>query len=156
MKPLILAVFACVMAISIAGCKKSKTASKTDLIAKSSWKFDNAALDMDRNGTADAPVPPGFLQSCDTDNTITFNPDGTGIADEGATKCAPANPQTSNFTWTFKDNEQVINLSNSIFGGLSGEVKVKTLNDNQMELHKEINVGTVVNVIVFLTRSNRF
>ncbi|HEX6180801.1 MAG TPA: lipocalin family protein [Chitinophagaceae bacterium] len=150
MKQLVPAIFACALAFSFTACKKSKTQTKTDLIAKSAWKFDNAALDMNRDGTADAPVPAGFLQACDTDNTITFNADGTGIADEGATKCSPANPQTSQFTWSFKDNEQVINLSNSIFGGLSGEVKVKTLNENQMELHKEINVGTIVNVIVYL------
>ena len=150
MKQLVLAVLACALAFSFTACKKSKTQTKTDLITKSAWKFDNAALDMNRDGTADAPVPPGFLQTCDTDNTITFNADGTGIADEGATKCSTANPQTSPFTWSFKDNEQVINLSNSIFGGLSGEIKVKTLNDNQMELHKEINVGTIVNVIVYL------
>lgn len=150
MKPLFVAVVACLLVTSFSACKKNKTQSRTDLLAKSSWKFDNAGLDMDRNGTADAPVPPGFLQSCDTDNTITFNTDGTGIADEGATKCTATNPQTAPFTWSFKDNEQTITLSNAIFGGLNGDIKVVTINDDRLELHKEINVGTIVNVIVFL------
>lgn len=144
-------ILACLLVIVFAGCKKNKGGqTRTDLLAKAAWKFDNAGLDMNRDGTADAPVPPGFLQSCDTDNTLTFNADGTGIADEGATKCVATNPQSAPFTWSFKDNEQVINLSNAIFGGLNGDVKVKTLNDTQLELHKEINAGTIVNVIVFL------
>jgi Lipocalin-like domain len=140
----------CLMAMPFIACKKSKSLSKTELLAKAAWKYDNAALDMNRDGTADAPVPPGFIQACDMDNTLTFNPDGTGIADEGGTKCNGSNPQTSPFTWSFKDNEQTITFSNAIFGGLNGDVKVKTINDNQLELHKEINVGTIVNVIVFL------
>ena len=151
MKQLIVTLFTCALVISLAGCKKGNSApTKTELLAKASWKYNNAGLDLDRNGTADAPVPAGFLQTCDTDNTITFNADGTGIADEGATKCAAGNPQTSPFTWSFKDNEQVINISNAIFGGLSGDIKVKTLDENTLELHKDVNIGTIVNVIVFL------
>lgn len=134
-----------------AACKKSNTApTKSELITKAVWRYDNAGLDTDNNGTADAPVPPGFIQACDMDNTILFNTNGTGVADEGATKCNTANPQTAPFNWTFKDNEQVITFSNAVFGGLNGDVKVKTINDNQLELHKEINVGIVVTAIVFL------
>ncbi|HYC28565.1 MAG TPA: lipocalin family protein [Chitinophagaceae bacterium] len=137
---------------SLAACKKGGGAkSKTELLTQSTWRFDNAALDVDGNGTPDSPVPPGFLQSCDTDNTLTFKSDNTGVVDEGATRCDPAGPQTIPFTWTFKDNEQSITLSNVAFGGLNGDVTLKTLNDTQLELHKDINVlGTAVNVIVYL------
>ncbi|HYF33441.1 MAG TPA: lipocalin family protein [Chitinophagaceae bacterium] len=150
MKQIVVAIFACLLAISFAGCKKNKGQTRTELLAKSAWKFDNAGLDMNRDGTVDAPVPPGFLQACDTDNTLTFNADGTGFTDEGATKCNGANPQTVPFSWSFKDNEQTINLSNAVFGGLNGDIKVKTINDNQLELHKDVNIGALVNVIVFL------
>ena len=148
MKQLILAAFTIVL---FTACKKGGGAkSKTDLLTQSTWKFDNAALDVDRNGTPDSPVPPGFLQSCDTDNTLTFRSDNTGVVDEGATKCNPTGPQTISFTWTFKDNEQTITLSNVAFGGLNGDVKVKNLNDTQLEMHKDVNVlGTAVNVIVY-------
>ena len=148
MKPIVLALLTI---ISITACKKGGGAkSNTELLTQTTWKFDNAALDVDRNGTPDSPVPPGFLQSCDTDNTLTFKSDKTGVVDEGATKCDPAGPQTIPFTWTFKDNEQTITLGNVAFGGLNGDVKVKTLNDTKLELHKDINVlGTAVNVIVY-------
>ncbi|HEX2684216.1 MAG TPA: hypothetical protein VHL77_09800 [Ferruginibacter sp.] len=148
MKPFTWAVL---VAISFAACKKgSGPKSKTELLTQSAWKFDNAALDVDRNGTPDSPVPPGFLQACDTDNTITFSSNGTGVADEGATKCDPTGPQTVPFTWSFKDNEQTITFNNFAFGGLNGDVKMKQLNDTQLELHKEVNVGVPVNVIVYL------
>ncbi|MGB8195219.1 MAG: lipocalin family protein [Chitinophagaceae bacterium] len=150
MKQILLAACICLLAFPYAGCKKSKSKTKTDLLAQSTWKYDNAGVDADRNGTVDAPVPPGFLQACDMDNTITFNTDGTGTVDEGGTKCNASSPQTSQFTWSFKNNEQVITFSNAVFGGLNGDVTAKTINENQLELHKEINVGTIVNVIVFL------
>jgi hypothetical protein len=137
--------------IAFTACKKGGGAkSKTELLSQSSWKFDNAALDIDRNGTPDSPVPPGFLESCDTDNTLTFKSDNTGVVDEGASKCDPAGPQTVPFTWAFKDGEQTITFGNVAFGGLNGDVKVKTLNDTQLELHKDVNVlGSAVNVIVY-------
>jgi hypothetical protein len=152
MKKALIAACLLLIAAPFISCKKGNNApTKTELLAKAAWKYDNAGLDMNRDGTADAPVPPGFLQACDLDNTITFNSDGTGIVDEGGTKCNGTNPQTAPFTWSFKDNEQVINFSNAIFGGLNGDVKAKTINDNQLELHKEINVSsTIVNVIIFL------
>lgn len=150
MKQIFFAICVCLLALPFAGCKKSKSKTKTELLTQSAWKYDNAGLDADRNGTVDAPVPPGFIQACDTDNTITFNSNGTGIVDEGGTKCNGGSPQTAPFTWSFKNDEQVITFSNAVFGGLNGDVTVKTINENQLELHKEVNVGMVVNVIVFL------
>jgi hypothetical protein len=150
MKHFVLTALVCLVAFSFSACKKSKSKSRTDLITESSWKYQDAGLDVNRDGTVDAPIPAGFMQSCDTDNTITFKSDGTGIADEGATKCNAASPQSSPFTWSFKDNEQTITLSNAVFGGLNGDIKVKTINENQLELHKEVNMTAIVNVIVFL------
>jgi hypothetical protein len=150
MKQLLLAACICLFAMPFTGCKKSNSKSRTELLSQATWKYDNAGLDADRNGTVDAPLPAGFLQACDMDNTLTFRSDGTGIVDEGATKCISTNPQTAPFTWSFKDNEQTITFSNAVFGGLNGDVKVKTINENQLELHKEINAGVVVNVIIFL------
>lgn len=151
MKQLFLAATLLLLAVSF-GCKKgSGSKSRTDLLAQAAWKYENAAVDVDRNGTPDSPVPPGFLQACDLDNTITFNSNGTGLVDEGATKCNGGGPQTSPFTWTFKDNEQMITLTNIAFGGLNGDVKVVTINENKLELHKDVNFGgMIVNAIVYL------
>lgn len=152
MKQVFAAVLVLFAMVSFTACKKGGGAkSNTELLTQSAWKYDNASLDLDRNGTPDSPVPPGFLEACETDNTITFKSDGSGIADEGASKCDPASPQTSPFTWTFKNNDQVITFANIDFAGLNGDVKVVTLNDTKLELHKEVVLGpTAVNVIVYL------
>src|ERR1700730_3706778 len=87
-------------------CKKSSSNNKTntELLTQSTWKYDHAGIDLDNNGTIDSAVPASFLQSCDTDGTITFNTAGSGVVDEGPTKCNAASPQSVPFTWSFKNN----------------------------------------------------
>ncbi len=134
-------------------CKKSNNSgkSKTDLITQATWKFDQAGIDADGNGTIDSPIPPGILQNCDTDNTITFMSNGSGTADEGPTKCNPANPQTSSFTWSLKNNETIINFSNSLFGSLSGDVKLIAATETQLTLEKAVTFGILTaDVVVIL------
>src|SRR5215211_2009521 len=65
-----------------------------DLLASGTWKIDTIGFDADKNGSIDEGVP-GGLQSCQLDNTLTFNKDSvTGVFDEGAAKCDSADPQT--------------------------------------------------------------
>jgi hypothetical protein len=139
------------------GCQKDTDGggttkkTKTELISQSSWKFDRAGLDLDNNGTIDSPLPAGVLQSCDTDGTLTFKSDGTGTGDEGLTKCDAANPQTTNFNWSLKNNETVINFSNVLFGGLTGDVKLIGVTDTELTLEKDVTSGSItVNVVVVL------
>jgi hypothetical protein len=154
MKQVFLAASVLLLAFTF-GCKKgggSGPKSKTELLTQASWKYENAAVDVDRNGTPDSPLPAGILDACELDNTITFSSNGTGVVDEGGTKCNGADPQSAPFNWSFKNNEQVITFTNIAFGGLDGDVTLKTINETQLELHKEVTVaiGTVVNVIVYL------
>ncbi len=139
------------------GCQKdggyggTTKKTKTELITQSTWKFDRAGLDLDNNGTIDSPLPAGVLQSCDTDGTLTFNSNGTGVGDEGTTKCDPATPQTVNFTWSLKNNETVINISNVLFGGLTGDVKLIDVTSTKLTLEKDVTNGSLtVNVVVEL------
>jgi len=137
-------------------CQKSSSGGGTkkttaELIATSSWTFDHAGLDLDNNGTIDSPLPAGVLQSCDTDGSITFKADGTGVGDEGPTKCNASNPQTVNFTWSLKNNDSIINFSGVLFGGLTGDVKLISVTDSQFTLEKAVTSGGItVNVVVVL------
>jgi hypothetical protein len=124
--------------------------SKTELITKAAWKYDTGGVDANKDGFADTALPPGYVLSCNTDNTLTFNTNNTGVVDEGATKCDPADPQTRDFTWTFTNNETRINFPTLVFNGLTGDVTIKTLTDTKLELIKEVNIGapSTVNVII--------
>jgi hypothetical protein len=129
-------------------CKKDKKQepTKTDLITSSSWKYESGGIDQDRNGTVDFTFEStGLLQPCILDNTGTFHADGTGVADEGATKCNASAPQTTPFTWSFASNETLINVNGQALFGLGGQFKVVELTSTRLELSKDtlVNFGGV-------------
>ena len=129
-------------------CKKSSSTSNTTLITTSAWIYDTGGIDADNNGTIDSPFPPGFLQTCETDNLISFKTDGTGIIDEGATKCNPASSQDTSFTWTFKNNGTVLNIPDSIYG-VSGDLKINTLTSTKLELEKQVQITSPITTTVY-------
>ena len=123
----------------LSNCSKdesSKPESKTELITKQAWKIEKSGLDADKNGTIDIE---DTWDQCELDNTFLFKTDGSGIFDEGATKCSGTDPQTSSFTWVFKNNETV--LSGEITQlGFSGDANIATLNSTTLEVYKDITV----------------
>ena len=72
-----------------------------------------------------------------TDNTGTFNSDGTGTTDEGPTKCDPSIPQTAAFTWQFKNNETEMQVYGSGLFGLGGQFKILELSETKFRLSKD-------------------
>src|SRR5687767_9382253 len=119
MKNYALALF--VIGVTAFGCQKDKGddddsgKTKTELITSGTWKFDAAFV-----GSTSTPLPDNYLEDCVTDNLLTLKADGTGTLDEGATRCDPSDPQSSNVTWQFKDNESVLSSPNEIVPGVSG------------------------------------
>jgi len=126
--------------------------SNTELLTTGSWKYDNGGIDQDRNGTIDITFEmTGLVQPCVLDNSGTFNANGTGINDEGATKCNPALPQTTPFTWSFANNETSMNVAGSGIFGIGGLFKINTLTSAKLTLSKDttimaITVGLIVNL----------
>ena len=146
--------FLALFALSVYSCSKDDDdddpVTNVELISSSAWKFDTAGIDANGDGTIDAPIPDDMLESCDTDNTILFRTDGTGTIDEGPTKCDDANPQSVGFTWAFKNNETVINFTDTLFGGLTGDVTIRRLTSSELELAKQVNVGLPIEIPVIV------
>jgi hypothetical protein len=118
-----------------------KQPSKTELLTSQSWKYDSGGVDQDRNGTIDFTfASTGLLQPCILDNTGTFNANGTGVADEGATKCSLTAPQTNSFTWNFLNNETELNVVGPAFVGIGGKFNVKELSSTVLTLTKDTAV----------------
>lgn len=143
-----------IVALILAGftffaCKKDDDDKVTpvtavDLLASGAWKIDTVGFDADKNGTIDEAVPSGFLEECDLDNTLTFNKDGaTGVADEGATKCDPSDPQTINYGYQLKNGDSVINFTGDLPDELKGDVNIITLSNTQFIMSKRIVVAPV-------------
>lgn len=134
------------LVIVLAGCSNKDTpppgvSNNTQLITSSAWKYDNAGLDLDKNGTIDVSVT-GQLQACQLDNFLTLSTNGTGVANEGATKCDPSAPQTVAVTWGFASNETVLNISGGgIISGIGGNFKILSLTSTKLSLSKDTTVG---------------
>ena len=129
MKQAVIYSFLLLGSLSFLSCSKDNDddgntgGNATTLITASTWKYSDAGLDMNNDGMKDAGLPPGVIASCDTDNTITFKSDNTGVLDEGGTKCNTSNPQTVPFTWSLVNNGAGINFSTPLFPGISGDLK---------------------------------
>lgn len=126
--------------------------SNTQHITASPWKYESGGVDQDRNGTVDITFEStGLVQACVLDNSGTFNANGTGVNDEGATKCNGNLPQTTPFTWSFANNETSLNVGGSGVFGIGGQFKITTLTSTKMTLSKDTTImATTVGLIVNL------
>ncbi|MEJ7737740.1 MAG: hypothetical protein WKF97_09965 [Chitinophagaceae bacterium] len=135
----------------LTACKPDppSTKTKTDLITAAPWKFSQAGIDQNGDGTIDFPLPGALLQACATDNILTFNKDQSGTVDEGATKCSTTTPQMVPFNWKFLSNETELDFSTTIFAGLGGTVKLVQLTEEKMAISKPVPItGFPIPVVV--------
>jgi hypothetical protein len=129
----------------IYGCKKDDddkdvTKERVQLVTSATWKYDTVGLDTDKDGKPDQPLTGFTLQKCDTDNTITFKSDSTGILSEGATKCNANDPNSTPFTWYFKEKGTILYTPNDVFGnGISGDFKVGEITTSRLRVIKDVN-----------------
>jgi hypothetical protein len=136
-----------VFALTFSSCKKDSdnpsptnntpapAPTKTQLLTANSWK-------------ATSMVSMGFdffphMSACEKDNFLTIKADGTYIEDEGATKCDPTDPQTSNGLWKFVNNQSAIVLD----GGDTAIILALTAESMKLETPYEDDEGKHVTVI---------
>jgi hypothetical protein len=121
--------------------KDDKGPTKTEMLTSTTWKYDNGGIDQNHDGTVDFTFEQtGVVQPCMLDNTGKFNADGTGMTDEGSTKCTVNAPQTLPFNWSFANNEAALNISGTGLFGLGGQFKVNTLTETQLGISKDTTV----------------
>lgn len=82
-----------------------KAKTKTELITAGKWQMSAATLTMNDNGVDTTYDFFADMEACEKDDFMTFGTDGNGSEDEGATKCDPADDQTTSGKWSFYDNE---------------------------------------------------
>lgn len=145
MKYGILTIAACFV---FAACSKDKPENtgptKTELLTSGAWKYESGGADLNKDGTIDLTLETlGLVPACLLDNSATFNADGTGVNDEGATKCDPSLPQTTSFNWSFANNETALNITGSGFAGISGQFKITTLSTTRLTITKDTTVNSI-------------
>jgi hypothetical protein len=92
-----------------------------------------------------------MIPTCLTDNKITFSRNNTGITDEGASKCNTSDQQTTNFNWSFADNEANLNISNNVFALLNGKSKIVSLTATNFTLSRDTTVPIFNNVALVVS-----
>lgn len=143
--------------VLFSACSKDENDPPTneELLASGTWKFDEGGVDNDQNGTVDLIVSGGLLDPCIADNTITFSTTGTGVIDEGGTKCDPSANQSTNFNYTLStvNNQTQITLAGADLLGLGGSFEIIELSDTRLGLSKDTSLAPFpmpVSLIVYL------
>lgn len=111
----------------------------TEMISSSDWKYDNGGL-----GDANGNISINFstltvIPACAFDNSLRFNSNGQGVAYENANICS-GSAATTNFNWSFSNNETVLNVSGNAVAGLSGNFRIKQLTSTSLILLKDTTV----------------
>ena len=95
-------------AILFAACGKDDdngNGTNTEKLTDGQWKVTASTGTFDLIGTQQTVDIYALLDACEKDNLAQFKSDGTLVADEGATKCDPSDPQQENGTWQFNTDE---------------------------------------------------
>jgi hypothetical protein len=115
-------------------CKKEATKTKTELLCSSKWVMKSFKVNpgIDMGGGFIIYDYYSLYDSCEKDDTEKYETNGFGISDVGADKCDSLNPQTRLFTWSFKNNETILNLDGSY-------AEIITLNDKELSLQLTVD-----------------
>jgi hypothetical protein len=106
------------LSIFTLSCKKSsegETKSKTTLLTQQAWKVKSIGIDLNKDGISDGDAT-DYFSACQLDNSWLFKADGTGVGEEGLSKCEPDDPQSANFIWAFKNNETILSGTYNLAG----------------------------------------
>jgi hypothetical protein len=107
-------------------CKKDEAPSPTELLtAPSCWTM-TLLEGYDPANNLWVAVP---FDDCEADNCNTFKSDQTFVADEGATKCDPDDPQSGVGAWSISEDGKTLSIST---GGSTDVGTVVELNGTKL------------------------
>jgi hypothetical protein len=105
------------MALVFSSCKKDEDDnnngnSTVDHLTSGAWKITAMMVDpgIDLGGGIVITDFFTMMPACSKDDLITFHSDGKIIFDEGATKCVPSDPQTTEGTWTLSGDNKTLTM----------------------------------------------
>ncbi len=88
------------------------------------------------------------MDECDKDDLLIFDEAGGFKSDEGATKCDPADTQTSTGNWVFNTTETVISATSD---GTTEDYNIVSLTEDKMVVGNIQTFGGVANYTFTLT-----
>lgn len=118
------------MGLLFTACKKDEATTKTPseiLSAVVKWKNTKD----ESKATAATTWDVNAIDACSADDFVTYATGGAYTFNEGATKCDPADPQTTTGTWSISADGKILTVSDS---GFAIAFDVKELTETQMVL----------------------
>jgi hypothetical protein len=106
-------VVASIFVLSSCEKKSDETKSTTEYLTAGNWKVTGMTVDpgFEFSGIIITDIYKNLMEDCTKDDLIKFNIDGTVTDDEGATKCDPDDPQTTDDgTWTLTNDDKTITI----------------------------------------------
>lgn len=128
--------------------KTPKAKTKTELLTAGKWQMTAGTVSytvMGQNMTHDTYKD---MEACSKDDFMLFGTDGKVSFDEGATKCDPADKQTTTGEWKFIDNDTKIVMTQD---GYSDTGNVEELTETILKVN-----STFVEDSITVKSSNTF
>ncbi len=98
--------------LTLAACHKNDDPtppSRTDYLTGHTWKPSSGTIVYTDPSTGKTISEDAF-DPCEKDNFYKFNTDKTLVADEGATRCDPSDPQQETGTWAISNGDQQLTM----------------------------------------------
>lgn len=113
MKTIIFKLLPLMVVLAMASCKKDDPTTTELLTNSKGWILVSLTTDpaiVDPITGTNITDLYAQQDACDKDDITIFQDNGTYIADEGATKCDPSDPQTDTGTWVLSTDEKTITV----------------------------------------------
>jgi hypothetical protein len=110
-------------------CTKTP-ASITDtatLLQNKNWKITALTISPAYFGITD--VLNGLYFDCEKDDLYQFNSNGNFVLDNGATKCAPTDPQTQSGSWNYNSSNKNLHFEITA-AGIMHDMSISSINES--------------------------
>ncbi|RZI81526.1 MAG: hypothetical protein EOP15_21085 [Pseudomonas sp.] len=130
--------------LAFAACRKEADTSlsydqqlRRGWLTDTTWTFEWAALDLDRDGDADQYIQPGTMADCVFDNAYTFLPNGSGDAYDSTHRCDTNVAVHTPFAWSLADNDQTLTVTGSKLFGIGGRLRINYLDNRVLTVSRD-------------------
>ena len=130
-------------------CNKSSNDGKSrkENLTSGKWYVRASTIHITGFGIDSTQDVFAAMPACQKDNFIQFDSDGTGVSDEGATKCDTSAPQTTPGTWKFIDNDTRLVVAEA--GAMPDTLNVTELNESTLKTTSSYSLlGLTISAII--------
>ncbi|MDI9319004.1 MAG: lipocalin family protein [Phycisphaerales bacterium] len=124
-----------------AACKKDDKKSNLEILTSNTWGVSDIYIEKDGAVVLDYY---STMQSCEKDNSYTFNKNYTITSYEGVSKCdASVKDTATDGSWVLTNNETVFVIKDSKILPIAGDraMNIQSLDNNTLKLTKDTSIN---------------